>query len=336
MATIIRPASPSLKAPQISTVLPFSGLLLVMLAAALWATVGVAVSMMHNRGLGADTLGFMRTLIGATVLLAAAFATGAVPRGLRVPVRPLVVFGIGAAIFQLCLFRAFREVGVTVTVTVTVCLPPVILALTDAVSARRLPCVMVVMALLAAAGGVAAILLPGSAARISPPVKAEGWALMLTASFAFAAVAASARRLSGVVPPLFGTGLGLAICAVLLAAHALIQGDLALPQLAMLGRRDLAILLYLGLFATGGAYLAFAVGIRLCRSSTSGLVASMIEPVIAAVLAAALLGEFLRPMEMIGCLAVTAAMVLIWRAETRPLRRPVGKDPGRSGLFAEV
>lgn len=318
MPLVIRTASPTLKISQFPGVVPFAGLLLVMLAATLWATVGVAVGMMDNQGLGADALGFIRTLIGAGVLLAAAFATGAVPRGLRLPLRPLLVFGIGAAIFQICLFRAFREVGVTITVTVTVCLPPIILAVVDAVMARRLPCAMVTTALLVAAGGVAAILLPASGTDLLRPVKAEGWALMLTASVAFAAVAASARRLSGAVAPLFGTGLGLAICAVLLAAHALIQGDLALSQIAMLDEADLAILLYLGLFATGGAYLAFTTGIRLCRSSTSGLVASMIEPAIAAALAATLLGEFLRPMELVGCLAVIAAMVLIWRAESRP------------------
>ena len=308
MPLVIRTACPTLKISQFSGVVPFAGLLLVMLAATLWATVGVAVGMMDNQGLGADALGFIRTLIGAGVLLAAAFATGAAPRGLRLPLRPLLVFGIGAAIFQICLFRAFREVGVTITVTVTVCLPPIILAVVGAVMARRLPCAMV----------TTAILLPVSGTDLLRPVNAEGWALMLTASFAFAAVAASARRLSGAVAPLFGTGLGLAICAVLLAAHALIQGDLALSQIATLDEADLAILLYLGLFATGGAYLAFATGIRLCRSSTSGLVASMIEPAIAAALAATLLGEFLRPMELVGCLAVIAAMVLIWRAESRP------------------
>ncbi len=318
MPLVIRTASPILRASQLAGLVPFAGLLLVMLAATLWATVGVAVGMMTNRGLGADALGFMRTLIGAGVLLAAAFVTDAVPRGLRLSLRPLLVFGIGAAIFQICLFRAFREVGVTITVTVTVCLPPIILAVVDAVMARRLPCTMVTTALLVAAGGVAAILLPASGPDLLRPVKAEGWALMLTASLAFAAVAASARRLAEAAPPLFATGLGLAICAALLAAHALIQGDLALSQVAILDETDMAILLYLGLFATGGAYLAFAIGIRLCRSSTSGLVASMIEPAIAAALAATLLGEFLRPMELAGCLAVIAAMVLIWRAESRP------------------
>ncbi|MCF1708483.1 DMT family transporter [Tabrizicola sp. J26] len=318
MTNVLLPAFPNLKGPRFPALLPFAGLLLVMLAAALWATVGVAVGMMDSHRLGADTLGFVRTLIGAAVLLAAAVATGGVPRGMRLPALPLLVFGIGAAIFQVCLFRAFREVGVTITVTVTVCLPPLILAVADAMFARRLPCALVTTALVVAGAGVAAILLPGSEAHLLRPVNAGGWILLLTASFAFAGVAASARRLSGVVPPLFGTGLGLAICTVLLAGHALIGGSLDMAQVATLERRDLAILLYLGLFATGGAYLAFAVGIRLCRSSTSGLVASMIEPAIAAALAAALLGEFLRPMELVGCAGVITAMVLIWRAETRP------------------
>lgn len=272
----------------------------------------------NARALSPDSLGLMRTAIGAVVLLAGAAVTGQMARGRPLPLGPLLVFGIAGAVFQLCLFRAFRDIGVTITVAVTVCLPPLIVAVADAVTARRAPCALVLLALALAAGGVCAIVLPSGGAAPVRAVSAEGWGLLLAASLAFSAVAMSARRAAQVLHPLFGTGLGLAVCAGVLPLFSVAAGTFSLAPVAGLGRSDLLILLYLGLVATGGAYLAFSVGLRLCRSSGSGLVASMIEPMLAALLAAHLLKEHLRPAELAGCTAVVLAMVLVWRAENRP------------------
>lgn len=105
-----------------------------------------------------------------------------------------------------------------------------------------------------------------------------------------------------------------------------------MPPLAGLGRNDAAILLYLGLGATAGAYLAFSVGLTFCRSSASGLVASMIEPALAAVMATVLLGEHLPLPKLLGCLVVTSAMLLLWLPDlrTQRTRRLALRPPRRS------
>ena len=50
---------------------------------------------------------------------------------------------------------------------------------------------------------------------------------------------------------------------------------------------DIAILAYTGVAATGGAYLAFVIGMHLSRTAASRLAATLIEPGVGALLAMA-------------------------------------------------
>ena len=85
--------------------------------------------------------------------------------------------------------------------------------------------------------------------------------------------------------------------------------------------RDLAILGYTGVIATGGAYLAFALGMRLSRSPTVGIAPTLIEPGVAALLAALVLHERLGAREAVGCGLMLAAMVMLAMSEWRGLAR---------------
>ena len=325
------PLRPALKVAQRSHLrpplwlLPFLGTGLVCLSAALWATVGVAVSLLQPTvPLDSVAVALMRTALGAAGLLVRAALLGRLTLARALPLRALAVFGLAGAVFQICLFQAFAEVGVTITVAVTVCLPPVIVTLVTALQARRLPGWPVVAALLTASLGVLLIAQPAGPTAGMPPVGIRGVTLLVLASVAFSAVAMAARHICQVCDPVVGTGLGLAVCAVVLAVFGALSGGLSLASLAGLGRTDVAILLYLGLGATAGAYLAFSVGLTLCRSSASGLVASMVEPALAAMMATVLLGELLPLPKLTGCLVVTAAMLLLSLPEARshaPRRR---------------
>lgn len=306
---------PILSRPSVRPVL---GLALVVLAATLWATVGVAVGVMRlSSSLDPGFVGFLRTLIGATALLVFAFATGRKGLGGPFPIATLLIFGAAVSVFQICLFEAFARVGVTITVAVTVCLPPLFVAAFDALRSRRLPGVAVQIAFAVAAAGVLTIVLPNGDQNAHNTANPAECGLLLLASVAFSVLAIAARSLCRSIDPILGTGLGLAVAAVLLGLVCAISGSFQPATLGALAARDIATLLYLGLASTGGAYLAFNLGLRLCPSSTSGLVASMIEPAIAAILAALLLGEVLRETELVGCSAIVVAMLLVSAAELR-------------------
>jgi DME family drug/metabolite transporter len=322
---------PHLRLP--AGLLPVVGTALVCLSAALWATVGVAVGLMRPAvQLDSVSVALVRTALGAAGLLAVAGLLGRPLLTRALPLRALAVFGLAGAVFQICLFRAFAEVGVTVTVAVTVCLPPLIVTVLTALQARRLPGWPVVAALLTASLGVFLIVQPTDLTAGANSVGIGGVTLLVLASVAFSAVALAARHICQVCDPVVGTGLGLAVCATVLAVYGAFSGGLSLAPLAGLGRNDAAILLYLGLGATAGAYLAFSVGLTFCRSSASGLVASMIEPALAAVMATVLLGEHLPLPKLLGCLVVTSAMLLLWLPDlrTQRTRRLALRPPRRS------
>jgi drug/metabolite transporter, DME family len=295
-----------------------AGLLLVCVAAFLWGTVGVANSLMSARDAVDPTLsGLVRTGLGAASLLLAAEAMR-LPWGAAVPVRLLVAFGLAGAVFQTCLFAAYAVAGVTVTVAVTVCAPVVLVVAAEAAWRRRWPEAGVALAIGIASLGVGLAMAGGA-----PPDTADranawlGAALLATASVAYAVVAGVARVMARELHPLRATGLGLGVTAATLGLVVLMRPGVNVGTLGVLPAADLAILAYTGVAATGGAYFAFVVGLHLSRSAASGLAATLIEPGVAALLAAMVLHERLAGPETLGCALMAAAMVVLFRAERR-------------------
>lgn len=64
-----------------------------------------------------------------------------------------------------------------------------------------------------------------------------------------------------------------------------------------------------------------------CRSAVAGLVASIIEPAVAAGLAFLFLREILSPWEFMGCVMLFFAMLTLWLEE-----KPSGEDEAASNL----
>ena len=291
------------------------GIVLVAIAAGLWGTIGVANSLMTGQApVDAALVGLTRTALGAASLLLAAAALR-VPRTSRPPLGALALFGVAGAVFQTCLFAAFAKVGVTVTVAVTVCAPVVLVTAGDAVWRRRLPDAGVAVAIVVASAGVVLAMFGGQGwVRSALSIDPGGVFLLTAASIAFAIVAATARVMARGVHPLRASGLGLAATAAALAVVVAARSP-SLSELTALPGRDLAILLYTGVFATGGAYLAFVLGLTLSCSAAAGLAATLIEPGVAAVLAALVLRERLAGAEALGCALMLAAMVVLFVAE---------------------
>jgi DME family drug/metabolite transporter len=309
-----------------------TGIVMVCLAAALWGTVGVANRLMTEPAAVEPVLaGLTRTALGAASLLLAAWVLRVPWR--RPPLRLLATFGLAGAVFQICLFAAFAQVGVTVTVAVTVCTPVVLVVAADALWRRRWPEFGACAAIAIAALGVALAMVGGVPRGGPEAVDWRGVALLSTASVAYAVVAASARLIARELHPLRATGLGLAITAAALACAALARPAAAPAVLATLPMRDLAILGYTGVAATGGAYLAFVLGLHLSRTAASGLAATLIEPGVAALLAALVLRERLVASETFGCALMLAAMVVLFLAEaaraagTRAASPPAAEVP---------
>src|SRR5574337_963618 len=161
--------------------------------------------------------------------------------------------------------------------------------------------------LLGVAGG-AAMALDGGASVRAPW---SGMALCLLAGLAYAVYALTNKRL---VAQAGAATVNLAV----FGAAAL----LSLPAALLLGGRPTlaaggwGVVLYLGLVATGLAYLLFSAALRHISGAT-GVTLALAEPVTAFVLAIAVVGESPAAMAFWGLGGVLAGLLLVIWAELR-------------------
>jgi drug/metabolite transporter (DMT)-like permease/DNA-binding NarL/FixJ family response regulator len=313
-----------------------SGLALVMLAAALWATVGVASQMVpHDIGVPDEIYGFARTAVAGPALLFFALLAGGVANILprRGSWRQFLLFGVCCAIFQIGLFRSFSLIGVTVTVFLTVCLPPVIAVAWSVWRSHEKVSKHIFSAMLMAIIGLVAFSSLDTSGGGAPEAML-GLAYSFAASVAFVAMSHAARGLSREHSPLLVAGLGLSLTALILAPVALLISPVswsALPA-ALSDWRSGSVLLYLGLVPTALAYVCYCSGIARCHTAVAGLVASMIEPAVAAGLAFLFLREILSPWEVMGCILLFFAMLTLWLDEKpEPDEQEPGAKPQAAG-----
>lgn len=295
------------------------GLGLVMAAAALWATVGVATQMVPvQQDFSQDLLGMARMALGGPVILLIAAALGQANAAVFRRLDPLLLagFALGSMVFQVCLFRAFTSLGVTGTVFLTVCLPPLLSG--GLAFARRSPDLApgTGRALGLAVTGLFVFAL-ATGQNVAAPRAGEGLGLALLASVAFVLMTHCARSLTRVAGPLIAAGSGLTLAGLALFLTLLWLRPQTFPATEASAAPILWLLTYLVLGPTALAYVAYCTGMARCRSSCAGLVASMIEPGLAAILGWALLGERLTQGQTLGCTVIVIAMVVLWRAEQR-------------------
>ena len=307
---------------------------LVIMAAALWATVGVAVKLVPAAAeLPPEALGLARTLIaGPLVLLAAGRNLARLKQVLRdIDRGQLAAFALAGVIFQVCLFRSFDALGVTLTVVLTVCLPPVIAmiwSLAHGVPFGR-------GTLLALGMAVTGLGLFAFAKGLDGPEGHRAWGLFLafSASLAFVWMSTAARSLARAAPPMLVAGLGLTLSGVMFCAIIPFLPGLSAPMLQSLSGDPqlITLVVYLAAIPTALAYVCYCAGMARCRSMGAGLTATMIEPAIAAGLAAWFLHERLGDSEILGCLLMVLAILVLMRTEAsgQPHGLAAGKAPAK-------
>jgi DME family drug/metabolite transporter len=283
--------------------------LFVVSAAVLWGTVGVATQSIYGL---AETnplsIGFFRLAFAAPVLVLACRAVcgPAWHRVERRDFRRMGLIGAMLALYQACFFGAIERVGVAVATLVTLCTAPVIVALLSVVVLRERPNRGVLLALACALAGTALLVDLQGGGRTTQDSLA-GVALSLGSAFGYAVVALLSRALAGRYHPLQPIALGFPVGALVLFVLAAPAGlAAAYPPPGW------ALLLYLGLVPTALGYLLFFTGMRTTSAATASI-ATLIEPLTAAILAIALFGERLGPSGSIGAVLLVVAMVVLYR-----------------------
>ncbi|MFF5103498.1 DMT family transporter [Streptomyces sp. NPDC000134] len=312
------------------------GLLCLIVAGAAWGTAGAAASLVYRASdLGPVALSFWRCAAGLLLLLAARSTRrrtrAAAPRGpvRRGPVRALVT-GIGLAVFQTAYFAAVRSTGLAVATVVTLGAGPVLIALgARCVLGERLGRGGAV-AVAGALAGLGVLVLGGGGATVRP----AGVLLALLSAAGYSVMTLLTRRWGRDGGADAGsTSVGaFAVTSLVLLPFALAEG--LVPHTAE-PVRLLWLLGYVAAVPTALAYGLYFAGAAVVRSATVSVI-MLLEPVGAAVLAVALLGERLTPATLGGTLLLLGSVTGLAVAEARARGRTVAvrARPAEGGAAA--
>jgi DME family drug/metabolite transporter len=284
------------------------------LASLLWGTTGTVASFMPENvsplAIGAATM-----TVGGILL----FVTSAAPSvaALRdAASRPWLFIGaVGVFVYPLAFYSSMNLAGVAVGNLVSLGSGPVFAALYEWLWERRKLSKLWLFCTLLALGGILLLAMGSQREEAAGPVDAASLALGillgLVAGAAYAlytyassrAIGAGARS-RGAMGAMFGLG------AILLAPVLIVTGAPLLQSGITIG-----LSAYLAIGPMFIAYLLFGLGMRTLLSSTATTI-TLLEPIVATVLAVLIVGERLDVAGWAGfslVLAAVAVLTLAWR-----------------------
>lgn len=285
--------------------------LAVVAAAVLFGTTGT------SQALGpADTtplaVGAMRLLIGGTALALVGLSVGVRARR-RTPQPPrytaraiglMAVTGVSLAAYQPLFFLGTERNGVAVGTVVALGSAPVLAGLLEWALTRRLPSITWIGATILALGGVALLVFSGGTG--SGGADPLGFAGSVGAGATFAIFANAQRRLmDGGWDPFTvagAMGAGSALVAVVAVPFVDLRW-VASPD-------GLTMALWLGLATIALAYTLFTWGLQRLTAATASTL-TLAEPLTAAILGIAVLGERLSAPAIAGLVVLGAGLVLL-------------------------
>jgi len=293
--------------------------LAVLAAAGLFGTTGTAQAL-GPRGTTGLGVGALRLAVGALALGAIAlFRRPAAGRRWRQHAPALLVAGIAVAVYHLSWFAGLRRTGVAIGTIVGIGSGPVFAGLIH-LARRRAALSRAWLAGTALTVMGAALLAARGAAGASADL--VGLGCMVAAGLSYAVYAQAAK--DAIDRGLDSAG---AMAGVFVVGALLMAPLLAIEPLGWLGTASgLAMALHLGLLTIGLAYWLYGWGLHHLPVPTV-VTLTLAEPLTAAVLGVALLGERLGPHGWLGAAVVAAGLVVASRGERPSDAGPVPATP---------
>lgn len=288
------------------------GVVLVLLASVLWGTTGTAHSFAPE-GMPAFWVGALRLVMAASffVLLGRVVKDSAAARSVPMHWGRMLLCALCMATYNIAFFAGLQYTGVGLGTAVAIGSSPVWAGLLQAIIQRRWPSALWWLGTaIGVLGGFVMTLGKGSDMSAST----TGLALCLLAGLTYGAYAVTSQ-------PLLRAGVSRVNAWVFLSA-ALIS----LPIAALLGgmpstnAQGWAVVVYLGVVATGVAYLLFSMGLRSVSAATS-VALSKFEPITAFVLSIIVVGERPGWLAFAGLGLVLMGLWLVVHSEMRQNRQ---------------
>ncbi|MFI6205957.1 DMT family transporter [Streptomyces sp. NPDC051041] len=295
------------------------GLLCLIVAGAAWGTAGAVASLVYRASdMGPVALSFWRCASGLVLLLAARALRPRTRTAAAEPFRRkalrVTVTGLGLAVFQTAYFAAVESTGLAVATVVTLGAGPVLIALGARLALGERLGPGGTAAVAGALTGLAVLVLGGGGAT----VRLWGVLLALLSAAGYSAMTLLTRWWGrGGEADAAGTSVGaFAVTSLCLLPLALAEG--LVPHTAAPGRL-LLLFGYLAAVPTALAYGLYFAAAAVVRSATVSVI-MLLEPVVAAVLAIALLGERLTAATATGTLLMLGSVGGLAVAEARGAR----------------
>jgi drug/metabolite transporter, DME family len=286
------------------------GLVLVCLAGLVWGTIGPAVQLIHTgSSLSPPTICAYRAIAAVGALTAAALITGRLSGCLsmaRHQWRRLAVLGVLTATFQLLFFIAVYAAGVSLTTVVSLGFAPVLLLGVTSTRRRRLPSSGQVFTVVSAVVGLLLLCAPGGSVD-DVPNAALGILAALGSGAAYALSADVATRLSQRQDALTVTTVTISVAAAVLVPGGLVLACVRGEAMGTTDTTSWLLILYLGVVTMGVAYVLLFAGLRTVPSGAA-VVATLLEPVTAVLIAILFLGERLTLAGAAGSLLILTAI----------------------------
>jgi len=290
------------------------GILSIIFASFLWGTTGVSATFAPT----VNALAIGAAAMGIGGLLQAVLALGSIRHHraqLHAQRRYYLVGALGVAIYPLAFYSSMRLAGVTIGTVVSIGAAPVLSFVIEMIMEQAQLTRRWVIATALGLAGIICLCVADRAALPISPSQAQlvlGIALGLVAAFTYAMYSWAARRLiqhgvasRAAMGAIFGLG-GLLLMPVLLVTGAAFLDSW----------QNLTVGLYMACVPMFLGYLCFGYGLTHIQTSTA-ITISLIEPMVAAVLAVLLVGERLALFGWVGIGLICFCLVCItWPSRT--------------------
>lgn len=277
------------------------GIAAVIAAAALWGSTGTVQALLPA-GKEPLVVAALRLGFGAAALLALALLRGPSRRGFAaLPWGGVIFAGLAIGLYNLLFFRAVLETGVGLGTAIAIGSAPLWVTGYEIVVRRQLPDRLRAFGQAVSICGAA--LLVWSGAGGSGTLRGMALAAGSGAAYAAYSLATSRIRRDAPAATIAAATFSVAFLAVLPVFTLVPLGWLAAPAVW-------PALVFLGVVATGLAYVLYTWGLGRIAASTAVTLA-LIEPLTAWVLATAVVGEPLTPGKLAGAGLLLAGLAIV-------------------------
>src|SRR3954471_5048033 len=293
-----------------------SGTLMCLASGAAFGAMAIFGKLAYGEGATVGTLLAVRFSLAAVVFWAIVIASGGWRelRGLqRRDVRTAVALGAcGYALQAGCYFAALTRIDASLLSLMLYTYPAIVAAAAVALGRERIDSRRVLALALASGGLVCVVAGAGTGA-----IDAVGAVLGLTAPCVYTTYILVGEGVAGRMAPMTLSAIVCTGAAVSLTAGGSLLGEFRPGALSVAGW---GWLVCLGGVSTVAAIGLFFAGLRRV-GPTSASILSTVEPVVTVVLAAAVFGELLSPVQLAGGALVIAAVPVLHASRVR-VRRP--------------